>query len=94
MSFATKVYRVVSKIPKGKVMTYQEVATFAGNKKAYRAVGRILNNNPDIKKIPCHRVIRSDFKLGGYAYGGTKAKRKILKSEGVNISKDKVIFKK
>ena len=80
-SFSEKVYNVVRKIPKGKTLTYKEVAGRAGNIKAYRAVGNILNKNYD-SKIPCHRVIRSDGKLGGYNRG-QKKKRKILNKESV-----------
>lgn len=84
-SFTQKVYEVVKKIPRGKVLTYKEVAKRAGNVKASRAVGNILNKNYD-SKIPCHRVIRSDGKLGGYNRGA-KNKKEILKSEGFNLSK-------
>ena len=79
--FTQKVYGVVMKIPKGKVLTYKEVAKRAGNAKASRAVGNILNKNFN-PKIPCHRVIRSDGKLGGYNRG-VMEKIKILKKEGV-----------
>ena len=82
-TFAEKVYEVVAKIPKGKVLTYKEVAKRAGNMKASRAVGNILNKNYN-PKIPCHRVIRSDGKTGGYNRGAKK-KLAILKSEGVKI---------
>ena len=58
-SFAEKVYDIVRKIPKGKVLIYKEVAEKAGNEKASRAVGNILHKNFD-PSIPCHRVIRSD----------------------------------
>lgn len=68
MTFQEKVYAVVKKIPKGKVLSYKEVAKRAGRPKAYRAVGNILNKNCD-EKVPCHRVIRSDGKLGGYRDG-------------------------
>lgn len=80
LTFKEKVYAVVRKIPKGKVLTYQELARRAGKPKAYRAVGNILNKNFD-PKIPCHRVIRSDGKLGGYNRG-EKAKLSKLKAEG------------
>ncbi|MFA6251488.1 MAG: MGMT family protein [Candidatus Paceibacterota bacterium] len=80
LSFSEKVYKVVIKIPRGKVLTYKEVAKRAGNSNASRAVGNILNKNHN-PKIPCHRVIRSDGKLGGYNKG-TRQKRKILKMEG------------
>lgn len=79
-TFTEKVYEVVRKIPKGKVLTYKEVARCVGNIKAVRAVGNILNKNFD-PNIPCHRVIRSDGKIGGYNRG-TLNKKKILKSEG------------
>ena len=77
--FSEKIYKVVSKIPKGNVMTYKQVAKLAGNEKAYRAVGNILNKNYS-PKIPCHRVIRSDGKIGGYNRG-EKKKIEILKKE-------------
>ena len=81
-AFKEKVYAVVAKIPKGQTMTYQQVARLAGSPKAYRAVGNIMNKNPDTQKVPCHRVVRSDGSPGGYARG-TSRKLKILKSEGV-----------
>jgi methylated-DNA-[protein]-cysteine S-methyltransferase len=80
-SFRQKVFAIVSRIPKGKVLTYREVARRAGSPKASRAVGNILNKNYD-QKIPCHRVIRSDGKAGGYNRG-TKKKIEILKREGI-----------
>ncbi len=83
-SFTEKVYEVVKKIPKGKVLTYKEVARRAGNVKASRAVGNILNKNHD-PKIPCHRVIRSDGKLGGYNRG-VNQKKIILKGEGYKFN--------
>ena len=79
--FREKVYAVVSKIPRGSVCTYKEVARRAGSPGAYRAVGNILNKNFN-PKIPCHRVIRSDGEIGGYNRG-MKSKREILKREGV-----------
>ena len=78
--FQQKVYNVVKKIPKGQVLTYKEVAKLTGSPKAYRAVGNALNKNP-FKEVSCHRVIRSDGKVGGYARG-TKVKIKLLKREG------------
>ncbi|OHA92077.1 MAG: hypothetical protein A3J09_01105 [Candidatus Zambryskibacteria bacterium RIFCSPLOWO2_02_FULL_51_21] len=83
MNFQGKVFAVVRKIPKGKVLTYKEVAKRAGKPKAYRAVGTILNKNFN-KQIPCHRVIRSDGKAGGYNLG-SKLKERILKNEGFRI---------
>ena len=72
----------MKRIPKGQVRTYKEVAQAIGRPKAFRAVGNALNQNPDLKTIPCHRVVRSDGKVGGYRYG-TKRKQKLLREEGV-----------
>ncbi len=80
-SFTDKVRAVVAKIPKGKSMTYKEVATKAGNPKAARAVGAIMRSNYN-RDIPCHRVIKSDGSLGSYNRGGTVRKRELLMSEG------------
>lgn len=80
-AFAEKVRDVVRKIPKGKSMTYKQVAAKAGNPKAARAVGAVMRTNYD-KSIPCHRVVRSDGGMGGYNRGGTLKKRAILKAEG------------
>lgn len=82
MTFREKVYKVVSKIPKGKTMTYKQVAVKAGSPNAVRAVGSALAKNTDPKNVPCHRVIRSDGGMGGYAFGGVEKKREILKKEG------------
>ena len=76
-----KVFAVTKKIPKGKTMTYKEVAIKVGKPKAFRAVASILATNFD-PKIPCHRVIRSDGGMGGYNRGGVKKKLEILKKEG------------
>ncbi len=80
-TFAEKVKEVVSKIPKGKTLTYKEVARRAGNGNASRAVGVIMSKNFD-PKIPCHRVIRSDGQIGNYNRGGQAVKTRILKQEG------------
>jgi O-6-methylguanine DNA methyltransferase len=73
-SFKEKVFALVRKISRGDTMTYKQIAVLAGNSKAYRAVGNILNKNYN-KDIPCHRVIRSDGRSGGYNRG---SKRKII----------------
>ncbi|MFA6047601.1 MAG: MGMT family protein [Parcubacteria group bacterium] len=86
-SFSDKVIQLVSKIPRGKILTYLEVAKGAGNPKAARAVGNILNlyykECVQNKKptIPCHRVVRNDGKVGGYALG-SKKKKELLELEG------------
>lgn len=84
MSFKEKVLNIVRKIPKGQVLSYQELANRAGRSKAFRAVGNILNKNQD-QNIPCHRVIKSNGKIGGY---NKEIKKKIalLKKEGLIIN--------
>lgn len=77
--FKEKIFNIVRKIPKGKTMTYKEVALKAGRPRAFRAVGNILNTNYD-PKIPCHRVVRSDGKTGGWNRG-MKQKAELLKKE-------------
>lgn len=87
VSFSQKVINVVKKIPKGKILTYKEVATRTGNPKAARAVGNVLNKyyrqckKNKIPTIPCHRVVRSDGKIGGYVLG-SKKKKELLELEG------------
>lgn len=85
MDFKQQVCAVVKKIPKGRVMTYAEVARKIGRPKAARAVGTVLSKNYD-PQIPCHRVIRSDGKIGNYNRGGSRAKIRILKKEGYKIT--------
>jgi methylated-DNA-[protein]-cysteine S-methyltransferase len=80
-SFADRVRDVVRSIPKGKMMTYGEVARKAGAPGAARAVGTIMAGNFDTT-VPCHRVIRSDGKIGNYNRGGSTVKRKLLVAEG------------
>ncbi|MDD5145633.1 MAG: MGMT family protein [Candidatus Pacebacteria bacterium] len=72
-------------------MTYKEVAKLAGSPKAYRAVGNILNKNPNPKIIPCHRVIKSDGNVGGYKFGSQK-KASLLKKERVVIKNKKIVL--
>ncbi len=80
--FQQKVYEIVKKIPKGQTLTYKQVAEKIGRPKACRAVGMALNKNysPD---IPCHRVIRSDGKLGGYNRGAELKKEILTKEKAV-----------
>jgi O-6-methylguanine DNA methyltransferase len=84
-AFTEKVKELVRKIPCGEVRTYAEVAKLAGNEQAARAVANVMAANYD-PTVPCHRVIRSDGKLGGYNRGGGCAKRAILEREGYIFS--------
>lgn len=80
--FQKAVYRVVAGIPRGKTMTYAQVAVAIGRPSAARAVGNALNKNPFAPEVPCHRVIRSDGTFGGFASGSAK-KKALLRKEGV-----------
>jgi methylated-DNA-[protein]-cysteine S-methyltransferase len=80
-----EVYKMLLKIPAGKVSTYGDIAKALGYPKAARLIGRILHENPNPVVIPCHRIVHSNGDLGGYAYGSTK-KRKLLEKEGIKFS--------
>ena len=91
-NFNERCYLILRKVPKGKVTTYKEIAKSL-NSKAYRAVGNAMNKNPYAPKVPCHRVVKSDGKVGGFA-SDTKKKIKMLKEEGIEISNNKISLKK
>jgi O-6-methylguanine DNA methyltransferase len=91
--FQKRVFRLAEKIPRGKVSTYRQVAKALGKPSASRAVGNALNKSPGIPKCPCHRVVRSNGQVGGFA-SGTKKKIKLLESEGVIVSRGRVDLKK
>tara|TARA_Y100000591_G_C21808365_1_gene686341 strand:- start:1061 stop:1339 length:279 start_codon:yes stop_codon:yes gene_type:complete len=84
--FQIKVWKYLKKIPRGKVITYLEVAKAVRKPKSVRAVANAIARNPYPPVIPCHRVIRTDGRLGGYSgKGGIKTKRKLLKKEGFSF---------
>ena len=87
-SFAERCYAVLLKVPKGKVTTYGEIARVLGSK-GHRAVGNAMNKNPYSPKVPCHRVVKSNGEIGGFAFG-IKNKIEILKTEGVDVVNGKV----
>jgi len=94
MNFNERVYKLCKKIPRGRVSTYKELGKALGGKgQLYRAVGRALNKNPYAPKVPCHRVISSSGKIGGFA-SGIKNKIKLLKQEGIEIRNNKIDLKK
>lgn len=84
---ASDVYDIIAQIPEGKVTTYGDIARALGRPGASRAIGRILNRNPNPIATPCHRVIKSDGKLGGYAFGKIR-KKELLKKEGLCFNGD------
>ena len=80
--FQIKVWKEITNIPKGKTKTYKEIAINIGHPNSARAVANACGKNPYVPQIPCHRVIRSDGKLGGYSgKGGVKKKAELLKAE-------------
>ena len=80
--FQQKVWKYLTKIPKGSVKTYSQVAKSIGKPLAVRAVANAIARNPYPPQIPCHRVIRSDGTLGGYSgKGGIKTKKILLKEK-------------
>jgi methylated-DNA-[protein]-cysteine S-methyltransferase len=88
--FQEKVYQLVRMVPRGKVSTYREIAGSLGKGKlACRAVGQALNRSPGMPAVPCHRVIRSDGHLGGFAWGIDK-KASLLAEEGIEIKNNHV----
>jgi methylated-DNA-[protein]-cysteine S-methyltransferase len=87
--FQIKVWKEIKKIPKGKVITYKELAKAIAKPNASRAVANACGKNPYPVTIPCHRVIRSDGRIGGYSgRGGIKMKKNLLKKEGVNLGNE------
>lgn len=83
--FQKKVWQELLNIPYGQTKTYKEIAKAINNEKAIRAVATAIGKNPLMIIIPCHRVIGSDGKLRGYAYG-LETKKKLLSLEKNNIS--------
>lgn len=85
-TFSKKVFDLLLQVPAGKVTTYKALA-LAMNTKAYQAIGQVLKNNLDSPRIPCHRVVKSNGKLGGFM--GQKdgsyvmKKSQLLQQEGV-----------
>lgn len=83
-NFAERVRDAVRQIPKGETRSYGQVAAAIGHVGAARAVGTIMRDNYD-PTVPCHRVVRSDGKIGEYNRGGPEKKLALLRAEGVNI---------
>ena len=90
MNLEHRVYEKLLKVPKGKVTTYSELAKAVGLKNGQRAIGRIMNKNPFPVIVPCHRVILSNGKIGGYAWG-ENVKTNMLSKEGIKIKNGKIL---
>lgn len=90
MNLDKKIYKKLLEVPKGKITTYGELAKAVGMKNGQRVVGKIMNKNPYPVIIPCHRVVKSDGKVGGYAYG-EEIKSDMLTREGIQIKNGKIL---
>ncbi|MBT4857905.1 MGMT family protein [archaeon] len=92
--FSDNVYELLRQVPPGKVTTYKELAN-ALNSSAYRAIGQIMKNNPDAPNTPCHRCVSTNGTIGGFngQNSGLEVirKKKILESEGITFSNNKII---
>ena len=95
MNFFERVYEVVKRIPKGKVLTYGDVARAVGAPRCARQVGWALHSNPEPGVIPCHRVVFGDGRLtDGFAFGGKEVQKALLEAEGVQFENDIIDLKK
>ena len=88
MSFNEKVWTLTSRVKRGQVVTYGDIAK-ALQSKGYRAVGHALNQNPYAPELPCHRVVGSTGKLTGFA-GGLSKKAAMLKAEGIEVTDQRI----
>ena len=86
-----KVLDFLLTIPKGKVVTYGDIAYYLGNKKFARVVGNILHNNPDGDKYPCYKVVNSRGELSiHYAFGGLQEQKRRLETDDIQVVSNKV----
>ena len=89
MNLEHKVYKKLLDVPKGQITTYGDLAKAVGLKNGQRIIGKIMNKNPYPVLVPCHRVVMSTGKIGGYAYG-EHVKMKMLSDEGIQIIDGKI----
>ena len=90
MNLEQRVFKKLLEIPKGQITTYGELSKAVGLKNGQRVIGKIMNKNPYPVIIPCHRVVMSTGKIGGYAYG-VHIKTKLLNDEGIEIKNGKIL---
>ena len=88
--FQSECYKALEKVPPGKVISYAGLAEMIGRPKAHRAVGSAMNKNPFAPKVPCHRVVKSNGEIGGFA-DDSNVKIKRLHKEGVKVLDNKVV---
>ncbi len=92
---AKKVYEYLTIIPRGKVVTYKQVAEYLGNKGLARVVGNILHQNPDGDKYPCYKVLNSKGELASnFVFGGKNIQKERLERDGIEVINEKVDMKK
>ena len=91
MKIEKKIYQKLLKVPSGYVTTYRDLAKALNLKNGQRVVGQIMKINPFPVIIPCHRVVKSDGTVGGYAYG-TERKKNMLSKEGLKINNNKILY--
>jgi len=89
VEFNKKVWAALKLIPRGRVTTYKEIAKYLGKPRAARAVGNACGKNSNAPRVPCHRVVKSDGGLGGYARGAKK-KIELLEGEKIKIKYNKI----
>ena len=90
MNLEQKVFKKLLEVPMGQITTYGELSKAVGLKNGQRVIGRIMNKNPYPVIVPCHRVVMSTGKIGGYAYG-EHIKTKLLNDEGIEIKNGKIL---
>ena len=92
LGFFDRVYRVLRQVPKGKVVTYGQIAYAIGAPRCARQVGYALHANPEPITIPCHRVVNKSGRLApAFAFGGEEVQAKLLQGEGVEVSKEYIV---
>lgn len=90
-----KVYNFLKTIPKGKVVTYAQIAEYLGNKNLCRVVGNILHNNPDPIEYPCYKVVNSKGELSkNFGDGGIEIQKQRLVEDGIEVIDYKVDLKR
>ena len=92
-NFKERVYEETARVPRGRAVTYGEIACLAGHPGAARAVGNALHDNPYEGIIPCHRVVNASGRPAtNFGFGGPEAQLHLLRGEGVKIRKGRVVF--
>ena len=89
MKIDKKIYKKLLQVPSGKITTYGELSRAIGLKNGQRVIGRVMKNNPFHVIVTCHRVVKSNREIGGYAFG-VDIKRNMLTKEGICIKNNKI----